>query len=152
MIFWVSTKDVLHKRFPFEMPGGTQQRGEIWWWWWWGGRVRGRADSIKRQAARDHTPPPPSPLPTIHLSSTEQGNKSDRVQSLSLMCQWGEWVRMRLSDRPAVVGLPCQPYWIMTWQEVACYEPCGATGRYHRRGFRMSQRGRKVAEMKPVWT
>ena len=67
-----------------------------------------------------------------HLSSTERGNKSDRVQSLSLICQWGEWAGRRLSDRPAVACPPCQLYWIMTRQEVACYEPREGRRRRHR--------------------
>lgn len=83
----------------------SSQRGEAME----GGYCR-RADLIKRQAAI--VAPPHSSPP--HLSSTERGNKSDRVQSLSLICQWGEWGGMRLSDQPAVVCLPCQPYWIMT--------------------------------------
>lgn len=85
---------LLHERFTFQMPAGTQEsRGGL--------AVEGycrRADLIKRQAA---TVRPPRSSPP-HLSSTERGNKSDRVQSLSLICQWGEWVGMRLSDRSAV--------------------------------------------------
>lgn len=59
----------------------------------------GRADLIKHQAATLH-PPFSSHFSPPHLSSTERGNKSDRVQSLSLICQWEEWVGMRLSGRP----------------------------------------------------
>lgn len=83
------------------------------------------------QAAGDHSSLPPLRSSPPHLSSTERGNKSDRVQSLSLICQWGEWAGKRLSDRPAVACPPCQLYWIMTRQEVACYEPRG--GRRRRR-------------------
>lgn len=83
------------------------------------------------QAAGDHSSLPPLRSLPPHLSSTERGNKSDRVQSLSLICQWGEWAGKRLSDRPAVACPPCQLYWIMTRQEVACYEPRG--GRRRRR-------------------
>lgn len=101
------------------------------------------------QAAGGYTSPP-SLLAIPSLFHSERGNKSDRVQSLSLICQWGEWVGMRLSDRPAAVCLPCQPYWIMTRQEVARYESRRATARYHGHRFSMRRRGRKAAEMKPV--
>lgn len=54
-----------------------------------GGGYCGRADLIKQQAATVHTKTPtPSPrYSPPHLSSTERWNKSDRVQSLSLICQ-----------------------------------------------------------------
>ena len=114
---------------------------------WQRGGDCGRADLIKRQAPLSPRHPP------RHLSSTERGNKSDRVQSLSLICQWGEWVGMGLSDRPAVACLPpCQPYWIMTWQEVACYEPRRGRGEIPRGGDSVrGGGGGNVAEMKPGW-
>lgn len=96
------------------MPAGSQEwRREV--------EEVGRPDLIK---AATVGPPPPAPSTAPSLFH-QRGNKSDRVQSLSLICQWGEWVGMRLSERPAAARPPCQPYWIMTRQEVACYEPHG---------------------------
>lgn len=109
----------LHERFTFQMPAGTQEsRG--------GSR---RAGGLIWSSSRRPQFAPPLRSSPPHLSSTERGNKSDRVQSLSLICQWGEWAGKRLSDRPAVACPPCQLYWIMTRQEVACYEPRGGRRR-----------------------
>lgn len=124
---------LLHERFTFQMPAGTQElRGGGWGGVGWSEERERVGGGWFDQAAGGYTLPPTHPLlhPRSlppHLSSTERGNKSDRVQSLSLICQWGEWVGMRLSDRPAVA---CQPYWIMTWQEAARYEPHTAVARY----------------------
>lgn len=100
----------LHKSFTFQMPAGTQElqgemalRGIVWEGWF-------------HQAAGSKSSPPS--VLTIHLPSTEREDKSDRVQSLSLICQWGEWVGMRLSDQPTVACRSYQPYWIMTRQNV----------------------------------
>lgn len=106
----------------------------------------GRADLIKQQAAavRPLVPRRPISLPQC------EGIKVTECNHCLLSAKWGEWVGMRLSDRPAVACPPCQPYWIMTRQEVARYEPRGAAVRYHGRGYSMRRRGGKVTEMKPV--